>query len=299
MIKLSETKGSDWLKQTSILSQALPFMQRYAGKNITIKYGGSAMGEDKLSSSFARDIVLLKQVGINPIVIHGGGPRIKKMLDRLKVKSSFVDGLRVTDKETMDIVEMVLSGSINKEIVMEINKEGGMAIGLSGKDALLTKTKKFKKKKATGEVEKILDLGFVGLPSKINSEFLKWCIKTDFIPVISPIGYGENFETYNINADTMSGAISASILSERLILLTDVKGVLDKKGNLLTQIKVSEVNKLINNGTISGGMIPKVETCVEAVKNGVKAAVILDGRLEHSILLEIFTEHGVGTLITN
>ena len=299
MIKISETKGGNWLKQTSILSQALPFMQRYAGKNITIKYGGSAMGEDKLSSSFARDIVLLKQVGINPIVIHGGGPRIKKMLDRLKVKSSFVDGLRVTDKETMDIVEMVLSGSINKEIVMEINKEGGMAIGLSGKDALLAKTKKFKKKKATGEIEKILDLGFVGLPSKINTDFLKWCIQTDFIPVISPIGYGEKFETYNINADTMSGAISASILSERLILLTDVKGVLDKKGNLLTQIKIPEVKKLINNGTISGGMIPKVETCVEAVKNGVKAAVILDGRLEHSILLEIFTEHGVGTLITN
>ena len=299
MIKISETKGGDWLKQTSILSQALPFMQRYAGKNITIKYGGSAMGEDKLSSSFARDIVLLKQVGINPIVIHGGGPRIRKMLDRLKVKSSFVDGLRVTDKETMDIVEMVLSGSINKEIVMEINKEGGMAIGLSGKDALLAKTKKFKKKSANGEVEKLLDLGFVGLPSKINTDFLKWCIQTDFIPVISPIGYGEKFETYNINADTMSGAISASILSERLILLTDVKGVLDKNGNLLTQIKVSEVDKLISNGTISGGMIPKVQTCVEAVKNGVKAAVILDGRLEHSILLEIFTEHGVGTLITN
>ncbi len=299
MIKISGTKGGDWLKQTSILSQALPFMQRYAGKNITIKYGGSAMGEDKLSSSFARDIVLLKQVGINPIVIHGGGPRIKKMLDRLKVKSSFVDGLRVTDKETMDIVEMVLTGSINKEIVMEINKEGGMAIGLSVKDALLFKTKKYKKKKATSEIEKILDLGFVGLPSKINTDFLKWCIQTDFIPVISPIGYGEKFETYNINADTMSGAISASILSERLILLTDVKGVLDKKGNLLTQIKVYEVEKLIRNGTISGGMIPKVETCVEAVKNGVKAAVILDGRLEHSILLEIFTEHGVGTLITN
>tara|TARA_B100000674_G_scaffold219495_1_gene179821 strand:- start:4421 stop:5320 length:900 start_codon:yes stop_codon:yes gene_type:complete len=299
MIKISETKGGEWLKQTSILSQALPFMQRYAGKNITIKYGGSAMGEDKLSSSFARNIVLLKQVGINPIVIHGGGPRIRKMLDRLKVKSSFVDGLRVTDKETMDIVEMVLSGSINKEIVMEINKEGGMAIGLSGKDALLAKTKKFKKKSANGEVEKLLDLGFVGLPSKINTDFLKWCIQTDFIPVISPIGYGEKFETYNINADTMSGAISASILSERLILLTDVKGVLDKNGNLLTQIKVSEVDKLISNGTISGGMIPKVQTCVEAVKNGVKAAVILDGRLEHSILLEIFTEHGVGTLITN
>ena len=194
---------------------------------------------------------------------------------------------------------MVLSGSINKEIVMEINKEGGRAIGLSGKDALLAETKKFKKKKSSGEVEKFLDLGFVGLPNKINTDFLKWCIQSDFIPVISPIGYGKNYETFNINADTMAGAVSASVLSERLILLTDVKGVLDKKGNLITQIKLNEVQSLIKNGTISGGMIPKIETCVEAVKNGVKAAVILDGKLEHSILLEIFTEHGVGTLITN
>ena len=299
MTKISKTNEHDWIEQASILSKALPYMQKYSNKNVTIKFGGSAMGKNDLSVSFAKDIALLKQVGINPIVIHGGGPRIKTMLDQLNVKSKFVDGLRVTDKNTMKIIEMVLSGSINKEIVMEINKEGGRAIGVSGKDALLVKTKKFQKKKATSEIEKILDLGFVGLPSKINTDFLKWCIKTDFIPVISPIGYGEKFETYNINADTMSGAISASILSERLILLTDVKGVLDKKGNLLTQIKVSEVEKLIRNGTISGGMIPKVETCVEAVKNGVKAAVILDGRLEHSILLEIFTEHGVGTLITN
>ena len=299
MIKVSKSKSSDLLNQTSILSQALPFMQNYAGKNVTIKFGGAAMGKDKLSSSFAKDIVLLKQVGINPIVVHGGGPRIGKMLDRLKVKSSFIDGLRVTDKETMDIVEMVLSGSINKEIVMEINKEGGRAIGLSGKDALLAETKKFKKKKSSGEVEKFLDLGFVGLPNKINTDFLNWCIQSDFIPVISPIGYGKNFETFNINADTMAGAVSASVLSERLILLTDVKGVLDKKGNLITQIKLNEVQNLIKNGTISGGMIPKIETCVEAVKNGVKAAVILDGKLEHSILLEIFTEHGVGTLITN
>ena len=299
MIKVSKSKNNDLLNQTSILSQALPFMQKYTGKNVTIKFGGSAMGKDKLSSCFAKDIVLLKQVGINPIVVHGGGPRIGKMLDRLKVKSSFIDGLRVTDKETMDIVEMVLSGSINKEIVMEINKEGGRAIGLSGKDALLAETKKFKKKKSSGEVEKFLDLGFVGLPNKINTDFLKWCIQSDFIPVISPIGYGKNYETFNINADTMAGAVSASVLSERLILLTDVKGVLDKKGNLITQIKLNEVQNLIKNGTISGGMIPKIETCVEAVKNGVKAAVILDGKLEHSILLEIFTEHGVGTLITN
>ena len=299
MVKVSKSNNSDLLNQTSILSQALPFMQKYAGKNVTIKFGGSAMGRDKLSSSFAKNIVLLKQVGINPIVVHGGGPRIGKMLERLKVKSSFIDGLRVTDKETMDIVEMVLSGSINKEIVMEINKEGGRAIGLSGKDALLTETKKFKKKKSSGEVEKFLDLGFVGLPNKINTDFLKWCIQSDFIPVISPIGYGKNYETFNINADTMAGAVSASVLSERLILLTDVKGVLDKNGNLITQIKLNEIKNLIKNGTISGGMIPKVETCVEAVKNGVKAAVILDGKLEHSILLEIFTSHGVGTLITN
>ena len=299
MVKVPKSNNSDLLNQTSILSQALPFMQKYAGKNVTIKFGGSAMGKDKLSSSFAKDIVLLKQVGINPIVVHGGGPRIGKMLERLKVKSSFIDGLRVTDKETMDIVEMVLSGSINKEIVMEINKEGGRAIGLSGKDALLTETKKFKKKKSSGEVEKFLDLGFVGLPNKINTDFLKWCIQSDFIPVISPIGYGKNYETFNINADTMAGAVSASVLSERLILLTDVKGVLDKNGNLITQIKLNEIKNLIKNGTISGGMIPKVETCVEAVKNGVKAAVILDGKLEHSILLEMFTAHGVGTLITS
>lgn len=298
MVKISNTNDNEWLKQASILSKALPFMQRYAGKNITIKFGGAAMGENILSSSFAKDIVLLKQVGINPIVVHGGGPRIQNMLERLKLKSSFVDGLRVTDKETMNIVEMVLSGSINKEIVMEINKEGGRAIGLSGKDALLAKTKKLKKKKC-GEVKKILDLGFVGLPNKINKDLLKWFIQSDFIPVISPIGYGENFETYNINADTMAGTVASSVLSERLILLTDVKGVIDKKGNLLTQINLNEVAKLVKNGTISGGMIPKVETCVEAVKNGVKAAVILNGKLSHSILLEIFTEHGVGTLITN
>jgi acetylglutamate kinase len=195
---------------------------------------------------------------------------------------------------------MVLSGSINKEIVMEINKEGGKAIGLSGKDGLLAETVKYKKNQLSGEIEKILDLGFVGLPNKINNELLNWFLDSDFIPVISPIGYDQkNFATYNINADTMAGSVATSILSERLILLTDVKGVLDKKGNLLTEISVNDVSKLIKNGTINGGMIPKVETCVDAVKNGVSAAVILDGRLPHSILLEIFTEHGVGTLISN
>ena len=300
MVKVSKTNNNDWVKQASILSQALPFMQKYSGKNITIKYGGAAMGENNLSISFAKDIALLKQVGINPVVVHGGGPRIKLMLDRLKVKSSFVDGLRITDKETMKIVEMVLSGSINKEIVMEINKEGGRAIGLSGKDALLAETVKLEKNESTSEIEKVLDLGFVGYPNKINDDVLKWLIDSDFIPVLSPIGYDcKSFETYNINADTMAGSVASSVLSERLILLTDVKGVLDKSGNLLTQISVKDVQKLINNGTITGGMIPKVKTCVEAVKSGVKASVILDGRLPHSILLEMFTEHGVGTLISS
>ena len=300
MVKVSKTNNNDWVKQASILSQALPFMQKYSGKNITIKYGGAAMGENNLSISFAKDIALLKQVGINPVVVHGGGPRIKLMLDRLKVKSSFVDGLRITDKETMKIVEMVLSGSINKEIVMEINKEGGRAIGLSGKDALLAETIKLEKKESTSEIEKVLDLGFVGHPNKINNDVLKWLLDSDFIPVLSPIGYDcKSFETYNINADTMAGSVASSVLSERLILLTDVKGVLDKSGNLLTQISVKDVQKLINNGTITGGMIPKVKTCVEAVKSGVKASVILDGRLPHSILLEMFTEHGVGTLISS
>ena len=292
MTKISKNSAIDWMKKTSILSQALPFMQKYSGKNLTIKFGGSAMGVNQLYSSFAKDIVLLKQVGINPIVIHGGGPKIKTMLDKLKVQSKFVNGLRVTNKETMNIVEMVLSGSINKDIVMEINKEGGSAIGLSGKDALLARTKKLRRKKS------VSDLGYVGIPETINSKFLKWCLESDFVPVISPVGFDSKFETYNINADTMAGSIASSISSKRLILLTDVKGVLDKKGNLLTQIEISDIKKLISDGTISEGMIPKVQTCVEAVKKGVDAAVILDGRLPHSILLEIFTDHGVGTLIT-
>ncbi len=300
LTKISKTSEQEWIKQASVLSKALPFMQKYSKKNITIKYGGAAMDQSNSSINFARDIVLLKQVGINPLIIHGGGPRIKKMLDRLKVKSSFIDGLRITDENTIPIVEMVLSGSINKEIVMEINKEGGRAIGLSGKDALLVKTSKIKRKlkDKQSSIENLLDLGFVGEPTEINREFLNWCIDSNFIPVIAPIGYGNNYETFNINADTMAGHIASAITSERLILLTDVKGVLDKKGNILTQISIKDANKLIKNGTISQGMIPKVETCIQAVKNGVKAAVILDGTLPHSILLEIFTEHGVGTLIT-
>ena len=251
------------------------------------------MGKNDLSVSFAKDIALLKQVGINPIVIHGGGPRIESMLDQLNLKSRFVDGLRVTDKNTMDIIEMVLSGSINKEIVMEINKEGGRAIGFSGKDALLVKTNKVEKKS-----KGVRGLGFVGEPEKINRKFLNWCLDSNFIPVISPIGFGKHYQTFNINADTLAGSISSEIGSERLIMLTDVKGVMDKKKNILTHISIKDVKKLISNGTISGGMIPKVETCVKAIQNGVKAAVILDGTFPHALLLEIFTEHGAGTLIT-
>ena len=244
-----------------------------------------------------KDIVLLKQVGINPLVIHGGGPKIKGMLDKLKVQTNFIDGLRVTDQETMNIVEMVLSGSINKEIVMEINREGGKAIGLSGKDGLLVETQKIKTSNLSSKQKKI-DLGFVGQPKKINDDLLNWLIKSHFIPIISPIGFNKNYDTFNINADTMSGSIASSISSERLILLTDVDGVLDKRGNLLKDISIKDVQKLIKNGTIMEGMIPKVQTCIDAVNNGVKAAVILNGNLPHAILLEIFTESGVGTLIT-
>ena len=297
-MKFSKTNSRDQLTQANILSQALPFMQKYSGKNITIKFGGSAMGEENLSASFAKDIVLLKQVGINPIVVHGGGPRIKKMLDKIGVKTSFINGLRVTNKETIEIVEMVLSGSINKQIVMEINKVGGKAIGMSGKDALLSRISKIKLNYLSKNKINNADLGYVGTPDKINNEFLLWCLKSDFIPVISPIGFDKKFETYNVNADTMAGKISSSIKSERLVLLTDVSGVVDKKGNLLTQINIKDINRLIKNGTIKDGMIPKVQTCVDAVKNGVKAGVILDGKISHSILLEIFTDHGVGTLIT-
>ncbi len=298
-MKISKTNTQDLINKATILSKALPFMQRYSGKNITVKLGGAVMGEKNLSSSFAKDIVLLKQVGINPVVVHGGGPKIKDMLDKLGVESNFINGLRVTDKKTMKIVEMVLSGSINKEIVMEINKEGGRGIGLSGKDALLAETKKIKIPRSNFKVSKLSDIGFVGQPHKINKELLKWLLQSDLVPVISPIGFDKSFETFNINADIMAGSVASNINSERLILLTDVDGVLDKKGNLLTEISLDDIKKLIKNGTISGGMIPKIETCVNAVKKGVKAAVILNGKVPHAILLEIFTERGVGTLITS
>jgi acetylglutamate kinase len=282
-----------------ILSEALPFMKRYAGRTVVVKYGGHAMGEESLFHLFARDVVLLKQVGMNPVVVHGGGPQIGRMLERLKIKSTFVDGLRVTDKETVEIVEMVLAGAINKEIVAAINKAGGRAIGVCGKDGGLIRARKVTRtrKDPGSRIEEVLDLGFVGEPSHVDPTLLNTFAASDLIPVIAPIGLGEDWETYNINADTVAGAVAGALKAERLLLLTDVKGVLDKAKQLISDMSVADAHGYMKDGTISGGMIPKLETCIAAVEQGVEAAVVLDGRVPHAVLLEIFTEHGVGTLI--
>ncbi len=296
-IDFSETKN--WLRTARTITEALPYMRRYAGKTFVIKYGGHAMGDEKVADTFARDIVLLKQVGVNPIVVHGGGPQIGQMLERLKIKSEFVQGLRVTDAETVEIVEMVLSGSINKELVNAINKAGGTAIGLSGKDGNLVQATKLRRthKDPGSNIEKILDLGFVGEPDKINPHILAALEHSGMIPVIAPIGVGPQGETYNINADTVAGAIAGAVGASRLLMLTDVSGVLDKQKNLIPELTVSDIKRLQGDGTISGGMIPKLETCVHAVERGVDAAVILNGRIPHAMLLEIFTERGIGTLV--
>lgn len=281
------------------LAAALPYMKRYARQTIVVKYGGHAMGEMDAARNFARDIALLKQVGINPIVVHGGGPQIGEMLKRLKIKSEFIDGLRVTDAATVEIVEMVLSGSINKEIAALINGAGGRAIGLSGKDGGLIRARKLTRTKRDPDsnIEKVLDLGFVGEPERIDPAMIASMVQADLIPVIAPIGLGANGETYNINADTVAGAVAAAVRASRLLLLTDVAGVLDKNKTLMPKLSVGQVRALIADGTISGGMIPKVETCLEAVEAGVGASVILDGRVPHAVLLELFTEGGAGTLI--
>ena len=293
----SDTKH--WLRTARTITEALPFMRRYTGKTFVIKYGGHAMGNKELADIFASDIVLLKQIGINPIVVHGGGPQIGQMLDRLKVQSEFIDGLRVTDAATVEIVEMVLSGAINKQIVSSINAAGGTAIGLSGKDGGLIQATKLRRTKRdeASNIEKILDLGFVGEPHRINPQILTSLERSGMIPVIAPIGLGVDGQTYNINADTVAGAVAAAVGASRLLLLTDVAGVLDKDGNLLTDLSTEKVRELRENGTIYGGMIPKLETCVNAVENGVDASVIIDGRVPHSMLLEIFTDRGIGTLI--
>ena len=290
---------ADWIKKAHTLVEALPFMRRYSGATFVIKYGGHAMGDDGLAHNFARDMVLMKQVGVNPVVVHGGGPQIGRMLERLKIQSEFVDGLRKTDREIVDIVEMVLSGSINKSIVSAIHEVGGRAVGLSGKDGNLVVARKLRRTRRDPDsnIEKIVDLGFVGEPAEIRPDILDTFEDSEFIPVIAPIGAGPNGETFNINADTVAGAVAGALGASRLFLLTDVVGVLDQDQQLIPELTLSRARALIADGTISGGMIPKVETCVTAVEHGVDAAVIIDGRVPHALLLEIFTEGGAGTMI--
>jgi len=283
-----------------ILSEALPFLQRYDDQVIVVKYGGHAMVDRKLSQQFARDMVMLKVCGLNPIVVHGGGPQINKMLDKLAVKAEFREGLRVTDQETMDVVEMVLAGSINKSIVASIQQAGGRAVGISGKDGSLMIAERYVKQKTdakTGRVENI-DFGFVGEPARINIEILETIMKSDAIPVIAPIGVGWDGDTYNVNADTAAGAIATATQAKRLLMLTDVAGVLDKNKQLISELKIGDVSALIADGTITAGMIPKIESAVAVVESGVEGVIILDGRVPHSVLLELLTPHGVGTRVS-
>ncbi len=287
------------IAKASVLSEALPFMRRFAGCTFVVKFGGHAMGDETVSQAFARDVVLLKQVGINPIIVHGGGPQIGHLLERLKIKSEFVDGLRVTDSETVGIVEMVLSGSINKAIVSAIGEAGGTAVGLSGKDGNLITARKVRRTRieTDSNIEKVLDLGFVGEPEHIDPRLLETLARSNIIPVIAPIGTGPEGMTYNINADTVAGHVAAAMGATRLFLLTDVAGVLDASDELIRDMTVGDVRARISDGTITGGMIPKVETCVHAVEHDVDAAVIIDGRTPHALLLEIFTDPGLGTAI--
>ena len=283
-----------------ILSEALPFLQRYDDQIIVVKFGGHAMVDQKLASQFARDMVMLKVCGLNPIVVHGGGPQINKMLDKLAVKPEFREGLRVTDNETMEVVEMVLAGAINKSIVASIQQAGGRAVGISGKDGNLMIAERYTKKKTdpvTGE-ETVIDFGQVGEPVRINVEILHTIMKSDAIPVVAPVGIGYDGQTYNVNADTAAGAIASATGAKRLLLLTDVAGVLDKNKQLISELKIGDVQQLVDEGTITGGMIPKIESAVSVVWSGVEGVIILDGRVPHSVLLELLTPHGVGTRIS-
>lgn len=285
-MKKQDAMNRDWIATARTLSQALPLLQRYDGATVVIKLGGNAMGSDENMDSFARDVVLMRQVGLNPVIVHGGGPMINAMLDRLDIKSEFVDGKRVTDRATMDVVEMVLAGSVNKRIVQAINAQGGKAIGISGKDANLM----------------ICDyanpeLGLVGAPTEINPEILRNLADAEMIPVIAPVGVGRDGETFNVNGDTAAGAIAAALKADRLLLLTDVAGVKDADGHVLTALSAGQIRQLTEDGVIAGGMIPKTETALDALEGGVRAVVILDGRAPNACLLELFTEHGAGSLI--
>jgi acetylglutamate kinase len=285
--------------RAQMLIEALPYIQRFQGKTIVIKYGGNAMVDEGLKQSFARDVVLMKLVGMNPVIVHGGGPQIGKLLERIGKKSEFVQGMRVTDRETMDVVEMVLGGLVNKEIVSLINQHGGKAVGLTGKDGGLIRARKLvmKSAPAQGLPSEIIDIGHVGEVESIDPEVVALLDTQNFIPVIAPIGVGPDGEAYNINADVVAGKLAITLQAEKLMLLTNTTGVLDKEGSLLTGLTIGKVNALIADGTIHGGMLPKVNYALDAVNSGVKSAHIIDGRVEHAVLLEVFTDQGVGTLI--
>ena len=276
----------DWIATAATLSSALPYLQRYDGAIVVVKLGGHAMGSDEAMDTFARDMVLLRQVGVNPVIVHGGGPMINAMLDKLEIKSEFVNGKRVTDKATMDVVEMVLSGLVNKRIVQAINRQGGMGVGLSGKDANLITCDQTNP-----------DLGFVGTPTDMDPSVLRHLFEKDMIPVIAPIGAGRNGETFNINGDTAAGAVAAALQADRLLLLTDVAGVKNASGEVVTELKATDVEEMTRSGVIAGGMIPKTETALQAVRSGVRACTIVDGRVQNSVLLELFTLHGAGSMI--
>lgn len=288
------------LNTAKVLTEALPYIQKFAGKTIVVKFGGNAMVSDQLKNSFARDIVLMKSVGMNPVVVHGGGPQINDLLTKLNIKSEFVDGLRVTDGATMDVVEMVLGGTVNKNIVSLINSNGGSAIGLSGKDAQLIQAKKKSLVRQTPDMKapEIIDIGHVGEITRIDTRAIDMLIAGDFIPVVAPIGVGDDGSSYNINADTVAGALAQALNAEKLILLTNVAGLMDKQGTVLTGLSLEKVNSLIANGTVTGGMLPKIQCALDAIAGGAHSAHIIDGRVNHAVLLEIFTHSGVGTLIT-
>ena len=288
----------DAAREAQIVTKVLPYLRRYAGTTIVVKYGGHAM-DASLANEFGRDIALLKQVGINPVVVHGGGPQINAMLKRLSIESSFVQGLRITDAAMVEVVEMVLAGSVNKQVAGLINAAGALAVGISGKDGGLIRARKLRRtyKDPDSLIEQALDLGFVGEPVFIDARVIHALTGAGLIPVIAPVGAGEDGQTYNINADTVAGAVAGALNAQRLLMLTDVPGVLDKDKALIGDLSLEQIKELVADGTISGGMIPKVETCMEAVTQGVKGATILDGTVPHALLLELFTEHGIGTMI--
>jgi acetylglutamate kinase len=297
---MTDARAADPHELAEILMKALPYMLRYDEAVIVVKYGGHAMGDEEKGRDFARDMVLLEQSGVNPVVVHGGGPQIGSMLEKLGIKSQFSGGLRITDKATVEIVEMVLAGAINKQIVGTINAQGGRAVGLCGKDGNMVTARKVTRSASGngGDVEDVVDLGFVGEPDKVDTTVLEQILGRELIPVLAPVASGANGDTYNVNADTFAGAIAGALHAKRLLLLTDVPGVLDKDKNLIKELKVDEIRGLIADGTITGGMIPKVETCIYAIEKGVEGVVILDGKIPHAVLIELLTDHGAGTLIT-